>query len=93
MITDRYGNKCPPADGGHQIADHRNRRVPGCRGGVLAHRGDADHPCDQSAQADGHHAARNPTLEPHAAEIGEHDDAERGQTNDWPRERSEEEAE
>ena len=93
MITERYGRRWPPPMAASRSPNDRNRQMQRCRGRMRANRRDANDPGEQSAQANGHHAAGNSPLESHAAEIGEHDNAEGGETDDGPRERSIEKAE
>ena len=65
-----------------------------CRGFWLrADRGQAGHPRDECADADGHDAPGQVTLEAHAAEVGQHHDGQRRQADDGVGERAEQEAE
>ena len=76
-----------------EVAEDRNGQVE--RGGFRprADRRDAGHPRDERADADGDDAARQVSLEAHAAEVGQHHDRERRQADDGMRERAEQEAE
>ena len=67
---------------GDEVANHRDRCVQRRGRRTCSDWCDPDGPGDHGAQADRDHPAGNPSLEPHPAEVREHDDPEGGQPDE-----------